>query len=85
VGETLAHALILKFLWNQEQLFNKYWEYEDCPKSLFNLDLAAVKKMVPPKKPYLCPVCYEESLDTLGMQECGHYLCLSCYGDYIKS
>jgi hypothetical protein len=33
---------------------------------------------------YLCPVCYEEKSDIMGM-ECGHMLCRDCYKEYLIS
>jgi len=36
-----------------------------------------------PPPSVLCPVCYTESAEAVGM-ECGHFLCEDCYREYLK-
>ena len=81
--DTVARALLLKHLWNKEQLCNRYFEDDDYPRRLFNFDRFASKKA--PKIPFFCDVCYDEKGAVMGMSECGHYLCKDCYSDYLNS
>lgn len=78
--ETIARALLLKHFWNKEQLCNRYFEDDDYPKTLFNFDRFTVTK---PIIPFLCPVCYDDKNEVMGMSDCGHYLCKDCYSDYL--
>lgn len=85
LDSNFARALLLKFLWNKEQLIHSYMENENLVRQVLNVDLYGMKvDQDNSNKEIYCPVCYNETEQTLGM-ECGHKLCFDCYKDYLTS
>ena len=82
ISETIARALLIKFFWDKETLINQYYENDNLVRQLFAYDMNQMSTTS--DEPFLCPVCYFESTETMGM-ECGHRLCYECYKQYLTS
>lgn len=80
----MARALLLKFLWDKEQVITKFCENENLTRQIFNYDMNVNNISKQASDNILCPVCYCESSSNIGM-ECGHQLCYECYKQYLQS
>ena len=70
VEENISRTLLLKYSWDKEQVISKFTDSDNLLKKVFNYD-TSIQHKKSNKIKALCPVCYEEKLEFVGM-ECGH-------------
>ena len=77
VSDALSKGLLLRYMWNKDRLIEDFLNKPDLIEDLFQYP----NPKCPPSdmsNPYLCPVCYCDTDETLAM-ECGHRFCKECY------